>query len=243
MLNVLKTVKRVVDKVELISINVEAVERFVASIRADDLDTSQIALYKHNWSFDNLVRLIFLFNTINFCFWAEKDKPKWSVMVDGKKLDGSTALFRVLEEKLVQNSDFTIGENLKKINLSDLKILLKGNVEIPMLDERLRYLNDVGHTLCEKYDGDFMNVFNLCDYDAKKLLIIVADNFSCFKDESTYKGSRIGFYKRAQLNVKMISDVYFLLNSKILNNLDFLTAFADYKVPQILRTFRYITIF
>jgi hypothetical protein len=71
--------------------------------------------------------------------------------------------------------------------------------------------------------------------DAEKLLDLIINNFSAFNDVHIYKGKHIAFYKRAQL---LVSDIYQLFKGKsygMLKNVDKLTACADYKLPKMLR--------
>ena len=72
--------------------------------------------------------------------------------------------------------------------------------------------------------------------DAVKLLDIIISAFPSFDDVSTFNGKKIYFYKRAQL---LVSDIYQLFGGEgygNLINIDQLTACADYKLPQSLRT-------
>ena len=67
------------------------------------------------------------------------------------------------------------------------------------------------------------------------MLQILVSDFLSFNDFAVYKGKRVFFHKRAQL---LISNVYRVFRGKSygnLNNIDHLTAFADYKIPQVLR--------
>jgi hypothetical protein len=63
----------------------------------------------------------------------------------------------------------------------------------------------------------------------------LAADFSSFRDQATYRGEEVFFYKRAQL---LASDLHGALGGKRLGSfrdLKELTAFADYKLPQVLR--------
>jgi hypothetical protein len=114
---------------------------------------------------------------------------------------------------------------------------LEGNVEIPLFKERLEILNEVGQTLEDKYNGSFSNLLRGCGNDSTRLTTLVVSEFPSFIDKETFKGVLVPFYKRAQLNSKMINDTQVSFGEKPLENLDKLTAFADYKIPQLLRSF------
>jgi hypothetical protein len=72
------------------------------------------------------------------------------------------------------------------------------------------------------------------------LVRLVVGGLSSFRDEAIYQGRRVGFYKRAQI---LAADLHGAAGSREprsrswgdLARLYELTAFADYKLPQILR--------
>lgn len=113
----------------------------------------------------------------------------------------------------------------------------KGKVfEAPFLSkEKRKILKENYKILDKKYNGKFKNLLDKCNGDAMKLVSEIVKNFPSFRDEAKYKGRKIGFYKRAQI---LAGDLYASPDGKKwgkLKNLDKLTAFADYKIPQILR--------
>jgi hypothetical protein len=237
MLDVLATTKFVVDNSKKVSINMKAVRRFVSEITPEDLKKTDICFAKQKWSVDELIQLTFVFNSVIYCLWANKGEEKWKVDFDGELLDGSIALFKCFERELERNSSFVMGEYLASLTAGRLEEILKGNVVIPLFKERLDCLNEVGQVLNKHYDGSFLNLFAQAGSDAKKLAELVIENFPSFDDSTLYCGQKVGFYKRAQLNSKMISDAIVSKGGRELKSLDKLTAFADYKIPQILRRF------
>ena len=235
MINVLKSIKPVIKDLKKVSISQESINSLVSTISKEDLKISEIALAGFSWNLDQLIKIVFTFNTINFCFWAEEGKPKWTINTNGQKLDGATALFRTLENKTRQDEEFTSGASLANLTETDVKNLLKGNVEIPLLKDRLNCLNEAGSVLVRKYDGDWLNILKESENNAEKLVELLVNNFPSFNDISLYNSHTVGFYKRAQLNAKMVSDTLTSKNKKELASLEKLTAFADYKIPQTLR--------
>lgn len=235
MLNVIEGSKFVVDQSKHVRINTDQIAAVTASVVDKDLELSAISPAKRNLSLDLIIPLITAFNVIDFCFWAEKDKPKWTVERDGEKIDGATALFRCLEVELVKNPNFISGDSLANLTTDELQRILSGNVEIPLFKERLACLHEAGQVLSKKFDGNFWKLYLDSKGNAVKMTELLVDNFSSFDDTAEYAGKRIGFYKRAQLNAKMVSDALVRAGHKPFEALDQLTAFADYKVPQILR--------
>ncbi len=233
MLNVLETTKEALSKLEHVKIDENGINSLLETVELNELQVSEIDLSKYKWKKDQLLELTFLFNTINFCFWAMPNEKKWTIEDDS--LDGAIALFRSLENGLKKNSDLLSADELSDMQLGTLRNLLAGNVTIPLLSERLQNINNFGKTVESKYGGSIKSLLDKANYDAYALAELLADNFECFDDVTTYKGIKIGFYKRAQLNSKMIHDILVSTGEKGLTNLDKLTAFADYKIPQILR--------
>lgn len=199
------------------------------------MQVSEISLAKNKWTLDTLLQIIFVFNTINYCFWAGKEEKKWTVKIDDEEMDGSIALFRCIEKEVKRNADFLAGDELADLSRSHLRSVLAGNITIPLFEERLKCLHEAGRVLEKQFENSFMGVYKKAGNDAITLADLLVAHFPYFDDISEYKATKIGFYKRAQLNSKMISDALVANSEKELKNLNKLTAFADYKIPQILR--------
>ncbi|XP_018572949.1 queuosine salvage protein [Anoplophora glabripennis] len=175
---------------------------------------------------------IFVVDTLNFCFWSNENEEGW-------KVEGYTGYFalcaaikRAQREKIdILNPKFYSAiteEELSKVLRSDNKVVC------PLMNERLKCLHEVGNVLLEKFDGSFENVVKKAENSATKLLSTVVDNFKCFKDEAIYKGHRVALYKRAQI---LVGDIWACFRNKGLGyfkDIDQITAFADYRVPQTL---------
>lgn len=120
---------------------------------------------------------------------------------------------------------------------------MKGDndVEMPLLDERLSVLHEVGKILMDKYNGTFETCVNEANKSASRLLDIVVNNFPCFRDEAIYKGKAVSFYKRAQI---LIADLWNFFNGTgwgEFEDINMMTMFADYRVPQVLVYFGVMT--
>lgn len=152
-------------------------------------------------------------------------------------IDGATGIFRALEEALKNGIPLLDAHFLQNINREKFNEILNGNIEIPLLDERVKCLNKAGEVLLKYFNGSFMKVFEAANGDAIELTNLFIKFFSSFNDYVTFEGEKIEFHKRAQLNTDMINYRLAKRGEKELSNLDKLTAFADYKVPQMLRKF------
>jgi hypothetical protein len=233
MLKVLKTTKSFLPEIIDITFDKDVINRLSENVSEKDLRISEISLAKNKWGKDLLVELTFLFNTINFCFWAKPQEKKWTIQDDN--LDGAVALFRCLENEFTMNSDLLNPAKLAGTNENDLKRILKGNTVIPLMSERLSSIHNFGRVIEQKFHNSIKSLLEVSNYDAYKLAELLVDNFPCFDDTSAVNGLTVAFYKRAQLNSKMIHDVLVSFGEEGLKNIEKLTAFADYKIPQILR--------
>lgn len=175
---------------------------------------------------------LFVVDTLNFCFWSNEQDDGWTV-------DGHTGYFalcaainRALKEKVdILNPKFyaTITEEqLEKVLRSD------NTVKVPLFKERVKCLHEVGAALLENFEGSFKNVISEADGSAVKLLSLIVDNFKCFRDEATYKDKRVAIYKRAQILIGDIWSCYRNEGVGKFNDIDCITMFADYRIPQTL---------
>jgi hypothetical protein len=86
-----------------------------------------------------------------------------------------------------------------------------------------------------EYQGKAAALVESAEQSALKLIRLVAAKLPSFRDKAEYQGKKVFFYKRAQL---FAADLYGALQGKeggLFHDLDLLTAFADYKLPQVLR--------
>lgn len=129
---------------------------------------------------------------------------------------------------------------------------------MPLLEERLACLQEAGRVLYEvvllvflalvfwdetdgrrqKYACSFTNCIQAAHGSAAGLVNLLADDFSCFRDECRWQGRRkpIRFLKRAQI---LVADLWACFQGEsfgAFRDIDKITMFADYRVPQILST-------
>jgi len=103
-----------------------------------------------------------------------------------------------------------------------------------MLIERLNVLHETGSILLKEYGGHFARCIEQSGGSAVDLVELIVKKFPSYRDEAVYHGQRVSFYKRAQI---LVSDIWGCLNGHGLGHftdMDGLTMFADYRVPQVL---------
>lgn len=236
-LGVLASTKPLVANAQFVSIHETAIEALVPRIREriqQGLDN--IAPRVSLGSYAKDVQLLFFRNAVNFCYWAEKDVPKWHVAYPpGQNLDGEVAMVACFDRALAEGLpvlDASFMESLS--DEQNAQFFRSSNASpMPLLAKRKEHLREAGRVLNAKYDGQFSNVIEAAKFDAIELVKLTYQDFSSFADIAEFEQKNIYFLKRAQFNASAIGG----LGTKKLTNLDQLTAFADYKIPQMLRHF------
>lgn len=176
--------------------------------------------------------LLVVANSINFSFWGN---PKWTVHYKGHTLDGSIGLFAAFTRALDDGVPILDGSYLASLASNDLNELLRGPVEIPMFETRLQILRETGRILVNSYNGNPLKFIESANQDAPYFVQLLTEIFPSFNDSTCYNTFTISFQKRAQLAAAML---YARFRGKLwgtFRNIDKLTLFADYKIPQILR--------
>lgn len=180
---------------------------------------------------------ILLLDALNFCFWADPGQPRWRVEHQGKTWNGYKALAVALGRALDEGLPLTSASYLAELNMDTLRHILRGEGEIPMLEERLAHARQLGQQLLRLYEGQFANCIAAAQRSARTLTRLIARDFPCFYDVAHYRGREIPIYKRAQIAVVDLAGSLNFQGLGAFHDLDQLTAFADYKIPQVLRAF------
>ena len=243
---ILAAVKNVMGKTHYVSINQEKVP-FLAEMAEERLMDgleSPASAFGSAGNFDDDVQLVFLEDAVNFNFWADFGMPRWQVgwphkyTPTGGWYSLANCFRRALDKKihiLDANSMATLDADYAKwFFMGD------GHVQIPLFAERVYNLREAGKVLNEKYKGKFANVLGAAEYDALKIVKLLYDDFPSFRDEARLGRQPVRFLKRAQICAMDLSYVAATYGKKI-TNIDKLTAFADYRLPQILRNWHVIT--
>ena len=193
--------------------------------------------YHFNDGTERTVNWILVLDALNFCFWAEKGQPRWLIEYHGEKLNGYLAEAAALKRAVEEQVPLWDAEYLSTISSEDLAHIFRGEQTIPLFEQRLHNAREAGRVLLERYDGQFNKAIEQAEYSAVKLVLLLAQDFPSFNDVTRYRNAEVRFFKRAQI---CAADLYGCFSGKswgAFSDLDQLTAFADYKLPQVLRHF------
>ncbi|XP_063599019.1 queuosine 5'-phosphate N-glycosylase/hydrolase-like [Penaeus indicus] len=188
---------------------------------------------------EQLLNWTFLVDTLNFNFWTPDGEPKYTVRDKGRKRTGYMAMVAAINRAIDEGKKIYDPNYYSKLTLDDIKHIFRSETKssMPLFDERVRVLGEVGKKLNEEYEGTFLNVLKKADCSALKLVDIVTSEFECFRDVAKYEGQEVAMFKRAQI---LASDIWVLFKGEGLGaftDIDKLTIFADYRVPQAMAHF------
>eukprot|EP01025_Chloroclados_australasicus_P049257 TRINITY_DN559_c0_g1_i2.p1 TRINITY_DN559_c0_g1~~TRINITY_DN559_c0_g1_i2.p1 ORF type:complete len:218 (-),score=7.24 TRINITY_DN559_c0_g1_i2:769-1422(-) len=139
---------------------------------------------------------LLILDCINFCFWPE----------NGLEYEH---LAKGLKESVEKDSQILDADKLMRINGQQLRSIVNWNKELPLEEERVRLIQEVGYVLNQKYQGEARNLILAAEESAVKLVNLVVANFPGFRDHCIYKGKQstrrltgngnIGILKRASI--------------------------------------------
>ncbi|KAJ2756066.1 hypothetical protein GGI19_001127 [Coemansia pectinata] len=183
------------------------------------------------------IEWIFLVDALNFSFWSDQPHCQYSVTLDGKTYQGYWTLCAAVNRALAAGVPVTDAAYYAKASDEELAHVFRGDEGVesmPLLGERIKVLREVGRVLVDKYQGRFTNLLACCEGSAQRLVHLVVSEFACFRDEHQFHGHAVAMYKRAQI---LVADIWACFEGKGLGrfvDIDSITMFADYRVPQAL---------
>ncbi len=226
-----------------VAINEEAIERVARRMVASwgNPPAWDDALHYRGAPLDTAGWVVVL-DTLNFCFWGQGDDPRvrWRVTWRGATHNGYDALAAALHRTVVDDGvPVWDAAWLRSLTLDRVTHLLRGDdgtPPIPLLEARLANLRELG----EAIDSHAGEIAVAASGSATRLVSNVAERLPSFRDIAAWPrpdGStlEVPFLKRAQILAADLAGALAGNDLAITDDLEQLTAFADYKVPQVLR--------
>ncbi|XP_061757418.1 queuosine salvage protein isoform X3 [Nerophis ophidion] len=178
---------------------------------------------------------VFVVDTLNFSFWPEKDTEQCEVTFKGTTHTGYMTLCAAIARAIDEGVPITDPNFFSQMSVEELAHVLRSDnaTPMPMLRERHQVLTEGGRVLL-KHGGSFCNFISQAGADARKMVELIVDKIPSYRDEATYEGKRIAFYKRAQILVADFWGIMAARGEADISNMDWLTMFADYRIPQVL---------
>jgi len=198
---VIDSCKYVMENAKYVTINYKGLDKFITTIDCKDLKywLSNNPYNILDLGIEKVINFLLLFEAIDYSFWGN---PKWTIVTEDGEKDGSDALLYSMLKYVREKSL----DELYNINYEELKLMLKGNVEIPLIKERYETIDQIRKIIKEKMNGNFYKYVYSIHSDIE-LFEVIINNFPSYKDEREYCGKTIYFFKLAQL---LTSDILHL---------------------------------
>ncbi|KAI8328758.1 hypothetical protein BC941DRAFT_463890 [Chlamydoabsidia padenii] len=187
---------------------------------------------------------IFLVDLLNFSFWSDLDiadrtiahPDRYAVEYKGVSYTGYWSLCAAINRALDNGIPVTDPHYLSEATDGDLAMIFKSDTkeEVPMLNERIQLMRHAGQMLCEHFNGSFIQCIKQANHSAQRLIDILLEYFPSFRDIHDFKGRKVYILKRAQIMVADLWACFDGLSYGLFNDIDTITMFADYRVPQAL---------
>lgn len=190
---------------------------------------------------ERLVDFLGVGNAINFAFTDFTTHKKFEVSLDDRIWRGAFGMWACLLRADRSGVRVLDGYFLRTISDEEGRSLLAGLSPVPMLEERISILREVGAGLCQHYGGRFAHLFKASGYRAfgpGGILARLLEHLPSFRDESSHEmtGRSLMFHKRAQL-LAMMYQGRALVSSRLPSLVDWreLGPISDYAIPKALQ--------
>ena len=231
---VLSSVSKVIPQLSCLEIDIEKLHELAINLSKEDFGIN----YEGNPNIVPVeyIRKTMLINTLNFVFTDFSTSVKYKI----ENLSDTDAMVYQIDKALLEGVPLTQGHYMRDMDLQEFKRIFTGNIEMPMADEKVKILNNVGDTLVTKYGGDWINFIDdgpkkLYD-NGEGLVERLIRDFKRFDDYSIFENEKVYFLKLAQLAFwgihRELSKSYFFIE-----DMENMTAFADYIIPVALESF------
>jgi len=198
-------------------------------------ELAEDALHCTGLAAEPFLNYLLLLEALNFCFWDEA--PRWQVRWRDGLYDGYWALAAALQ-RAVEADGVPLWDAgwMAAVDTPTMAHVLRGEGRpVPLLGLRVAHVRQAGQVLQSRWQGQFARALAEAGHDAPALALLVVQALPSFRDEAIWRGRSLRFYKRAQILAGDLARMRHGRPEGTLTRLECLTAFADYKVPQVLR--------
>ena len=165
---IIKSCKYVANNSKSVKINETNLDKFIGKIKKVETE-HWLAFSPYNLldlPTETIINFLLVYESIDFSFWGN---PKWTINTENGKEDGSIALLYALLN-YVKERNTTDFSNITK---EEFKEILKGNIEIPLFEERYNIIRNVSNIVNKKMNGNFYTFIKGVTLDTELFEIIV----------------------------------------------------------------------
>jgi hypothetical protein len=188
---------------------------------------------------------VVVLDALNYCFWPQGPNPsvRWRVTWRGVTHDGYDALAAALHRAVVDDGE-PIWELdwLRDVDAGKVAHILRGDAggpDIPLLSDRIFCLRDLAEPRHQR-DARPADIAVDARGSADRVVRLAIRRYLAYEDTAVWQRRdglviEVGLLKRAQILAADLAGALAGTALAITSDLELLTAFADYKVPQVLR--------
>src|SRR6201981_1698445 len=111
---------------------------------------------------DETMDFVMTADCVDTAFTDFTTHTKFQVDYAGRHWSDSDALFACMKRAMDNGVPILDGKYLAQISRPDMQKIFAGNIEIPMLDEKMEVWRQVGGVLAQNYNGRFHNFVRSC---------------------------------------------------------------------------------
>lgn len=237
---VLESIRPVIERSRHVQTSQEEIERVARWMAYEEFRMPEQALqFDLGDDPDRVTDAVLWLAALDFAFTDFTTRKRFDTTHQGQTWADAEALFACLHRALESGWDVLDGAWMAAAGRDEVDRLFDGTIEIPMLDERVEVLREIGAVLVDRYDGRFHRWATTCApamyAGGDGLLERMVVEFRRFDDVSPYAGHVVRFHKLAQLGLWQLHLTRRRFGHVVIRDLELMTAFADYIVPVALR--------
>ena len=191
---------------------------------------------------EKIIEVFGVENSINFCYTDFQTGQKYDVEYGKQTWRGSFALSAAIKRALEENIPILDPYFLMRLGRNEAKHIFRcKTTPMPLFQERINNLHDVGQTLINTGLGSFKQLFVEADYrvfnNGKGIAERLTTLFKSYQDFSPWRSRTLQFQKRAQLFPMVYYGRALSSNGKLplIKDPEIIGPITDYKVPKVLR--------
>ncbi|KAF4549122.1 putative queuosine salvage protein [Elsinoe fawcettii] len=171
----------------------------------------------------------------------QEDPPEMVTEDEDAAVTGAEVSTKNVEDSahdVSAEDSFTPAIDTSTLSGESIRYIFRGEGEegMPLLLQRLDVLREAGQVLHNDFEGNIVHLLKRAENSAGKLVNLLAHHFACFRDEAKFDRKKVRFLKRPQI---LVADLWAAFEGKgygEFHDIDNLTMFADYRVPQQLHS-------
>jgi hypothetical protein len=188
---------------------------------------------------EDVVTWLMTVNAINFSYFPEPEQSRWFTRVGGKDVGEDDEAFGVLAAigAAVKNGvpfgDFSWVQQMDEHDLAPYLAPAGGAGRLPMMAQRLESMLDLAGA--RKFFASPASLFTAAEGSAARFVDVLTGAAPMWRDIRQYDELTLPFHKRAWLCAAMIHGRFQNDPIRRFRDPEVIPAFADYRLPQILR--------